>query len=351
VTTVPNSLDGLYYDGRRPVGVNATLNVAGTSVTLTGQDTARHYRLSDLHVSPRIARAPRFIGLPDGGQFQCPDSALLDAFPQERSEGLIAWLEARVIVAVLGIGAIIVITVTGYFYGLPRAAEHIAARIPVETERTIGAEGLKWLEENKWLLPSAVNPNIQVAVREDFDVLRAGLAQEAHYRLEFRDAPKLGANALALPGGTIVVTDALVKMAKSREELAAVLAHEIGHIEKRHTLRLMLQNSVVVLVVATVIGDAATIGVAGVPAILAQTRYSREFESEADGFAFALLRQHDISPEHFANIMLRLAEQGEKGKAQQTTGFLSTHPMTQDRIERARAAAQAAPDHTPIDSQ
>ena len=338
--TTQNSLDGIYYDGRQPVGVKATLNISGMGVTMTGQVAAQHYRLADLHVSPRIARADRFINLPDGGQVQCPDSTLLDILPQETSEGLIAWLEAKVVVAVLGIGTIITAMLAGYFYGLPLAAEHVAARVPVETERAIGEQGLAWLEEHKWLQPTTVSENVQTDIRQDFDTLRQGLAQESHYRLEFRNAPVLGANALALPGGTIVVTDALVNLAGSRDELAAVLAHEIGHIEKRHTLRLMLQNSAVVLVVATVIGDAATLGVAGVPAVLAQAKYSREFESEADEFAFALLKQRGISPENFAEIMLRMAQQDQKSKSKQPPGFLSSHPLTQDRIERAREAAR-----------
>ena len=139
-----------------------------------------------------------------------------------------------------------------------------------------------------------------------------------------------------------MVTDALVNLAGSRHELGAVLAHEIGHIEKRHTLRLILQNSAVVLVVATVVGDAATLGVAGVPAVLAQAKYSREFESEADEFAFVLPKQHGISPESFAKIMLRMAEQNQKTKAKQPSGFLSTHPLTNDRIERAREAARSS---------
>lgn len=341
MTIGQTSLDGIHYDGSQPVGVSATLNISGTDVILLGREAAQHYRLPDLHVSPRIAQADRFINLPDGGQFQCPDSALLDRFPQEASEGLISWLEARVVVAVLGIGAVIVTMLAGYFYGLPRAAEHIAARVPIETERTIGEQGLAWLEEHKWLQPTTVNENLQTTIRQDFDTLRQGLAQESQYRLEFRSAPVLGANALALPGGTIVVTDALVDLAGSRDELAAVLAHEIGHIEKRHTLRLILQNSAVVLVVATVIGDAATLGVAGVPAVLAQAKYSREFESEADEFAFALLKQHGISPENFAAIMIRMAQQNLKSKSKKPTGFLSSHPLTQDRIDRAREAARS----------
>ena len=339
MTTGQNSLDGIYYDGHQPVGVNATLNISGMDVTVMRHQAAQHYRLPDLQVSPRIAQADRFINLPDGGQFQCSDSALLDTIPQEMSEGLIAWLEARVVVAVLGIGAVIAAMLTGYFYGLPRMAEHIAARIPIETERSIGEKSLVWLDEKKWLQPTSMSEETQQLTRQDFDVLRQGLAQESHYRLEFRSAPQLGANALALPGGTIVITDGLMSLAKSREEIAAVLAHEIGHVEKRHTLRLALQNSAVVLVVATIVGDAATLGVAAVPAVLAQAKYSREFETEADDFAFALLKQRGISPEYFSKIMQRMADLNQMSKGKEPIGFLSTHPYSQDRIERARAAA------------
>jgi predicted Zn-dependent protease len=341
MTSTHDPLTGIYYDGRRPIGVPATLSLDGSGATLARPDAASPYRLSALQVSPRIGKAHRFIQFPDGGQFQCPDSERLDSLPQAKSEGLVAWLEARVVVAVLGIVGIVAGMLTGYFYGLPRAAEYVAARVPVETERVIGDKGLAWLEAQQWLQPTAVSEALQAVIRQDFDTLRQGLAQERHFRLEFRNAPRLGANALALPGGTIVVTDALVKLAGSRQELAAVLAHEIGHIEHRHTLRLMLQNSVVVLVVATVVGDAATTGVAGVPALLAQAKYSREFESQADEFAFALLRRHGISPESFAAIMIRMARTEPKAGAGLQSGFLSTHPLTQERIERARAAGRA----------
>jgi predicted Zn-dependent protease len=340
MNTGQNCLDGIYYDGHRPVGVNATLTISESGVTFVGREDGPHYPLPALRISPRIARADRFITLPDGGQFQCPDSALLNCFTQESSEGWVAWLEAKVAVAVLGIGVVMAALLLGYLYGLPKAAEYIAARVPIETERAIGEQGLEWMEQNKWLQPTAVSDVMQTAFRRDFDTLRQGLPQESHYQLEFRNAPPFGANAFALPGGIIVVTDALANVATGRDQFAAVLAHEIGHVEHRHTLRLILQNSAVLLAVTTVVGDAATLGVAAVPAVLAQTQYSREFESEADEFAFTLLKQHGMSPEAFASVMLRMSEANEKAGPNEPIGFLSTHPLTQDRIERARAAAR-----------
>jgi predicted Zn-dependent protease len=119
-----------------------------------------------------------------------------------------------------------------------------------------------------------------------------------------------------------------------------VLAHEIGHVERRHALRMLLQQSALAVVAAAVTADAATLSgaVAGLPVVLAQTKYSREFETEADEFGFALARKHDISPEGFATLMERLSE--KSGGPDRAFAYVSSHPMTADRVRRAREAAR-----------
>jgi predicted Zn-dependent protease len=132
----------------------------------------------------------------------------------------------------------------------------------------------------------------------------------------------------------------MVEAAQSPEEVLAVLAHEMGHIELRHTMRSILQNSAIAVVAAAVTSDAASLSVAvgSMPALLAQTKYSREFETAADGYAFGLLKKHNYSPASFASIMERLFE--KHGKQPQMFNFISTHPVTEERIKRARASAQ-----------
>jgi predicted Zn-dependent protease len=119
-----------------------------------------------------------------------------------------------------------------------------------------------------------------------------------------------------------------------------VLAHEIGHVELRHTLRSVLQNSVTAVVVATVTADAASlsVAVAGLPVLVAQTKYSREFEAAADDFAFRLLKQKGHSPAAFASLMERLAKKHEQ--QERAFAYVSSHPVTAERVKRARAAAQ-----------
>jgi predicted Zn-dependent protease len=340
MTVATVSLSGQYFDGHQPVGDAATLIFTGQEARLIGAQLAQRFLARELRVSPRIGRAERFVALPNGGQILCPDHPLLDRLPHDsQGEGLVAWLEARVAVAIAGIALVAALLLGGYFFGLPAAAEQVARHIPVDTERALGEQVLTWLDGNKWFAPSQLDEKIQFFVREDFAELTQNLPMAAHYRLEFRHAPVIGANAFALPGGAIVITDAMVNAAESQEEVAAVLAHEIGHVERRHALRHLLQDSAVALVITTVTADAASlsVAVAGLPALLAQAKYSREFESEADDFAFDLLKQHGRSPQAFADFMERLA--GENGDKGMRLGFLSTHPVTAERVQRARAAA------------
>ncbi len=334
------TLEGRYYDGQQPIGSLATLIVGATEVALIGSRISGRYRTRELRVSPRTGRAERFIALPNGGQFQCADHRFLDRLPQEiQSEGAVAWLEQRVAVALACVAVTISLLLAGYFYGLPAVAQRVAARVPIETERALGQQVLVWLDENKWFRPTKLDEDTRAVIRKGFNALSNGLPMERYYRLEFRDSPFIGANAFALPGGAIVITDQMVNVAESREEVLAVLAHEIGHVELRHSLRHVLQDSATAVVAATITADAASLSVAvsALPALLAQTKYSREFETEADDFAFRLLKRRGLSPEAFATIMERLA--GKREDTERGLAFVSTHPVTAERVRRAREAA------------
>ncbi len=334
------TVEGKYFDGLQPMAVPAKGFFSEGEVAFSTPEISKRYDIRQLRVSPRIAQADRFIVMPNGGQFQCPDGPFLDSLPQEgQVEGLVAWLEGRWGVALAGVLITVALLLSVYFYGLPVAAESVAAKIPIDSEQNVGRQSLLWLDQHKWFEPSRLNQDRRKPIQESFNGLISGLPLERYYRLEFRDSTSIGPNALALPGGTIVITDAMVKATESPEEVLAVLAHEIGHVEMRHTIRHLLQNSVVGVAVATITTDAASLSaaVAGLPALLAQTKYSREFETEADEFAFKLLRQRGYSPNAFADLMERLSKKESNSRG--NFDFLSTHPVTSERVKRARAAA------------
>jgi Zn-dependent protease with chaperone function len=150
-------------------------------------------------------------------------------------------------------------------------------------------------------------------------------------------------NAVALPGGRILIFDGLVAQAKSPDELAGVLAHEIGHVEHRHVMVAMLRRFGLGLLFGTS-GNTTQYGQA-----LLESRYSRAAESEADDYSIEHLRAADISPAATASLFARLGR--EDAKMPGLFAYLASHPASADRqrrfAESARTMQNAQPALTP----
>jgi predicted Zn-dependent protease len=170
----------------------------------------------------------------------------------------------------------------------------------------------------------------------------AGEGAQSRFRLEVRAGRALGANALALPSGIIILTDELVELARNDDEIAAVLAHEVGHVRGRHALRHVLQNSVSGLLIASLTGDLLSVTSlsAALPTALVDASFSREFEREADDAAMAWMKSAGVQPRGYAGILGRLQAQLDARNGRATGGrspvrnYLSTHPDTGERIRR-----------------
>ena len=108
----------------------------------------------------------------------------------------------------------------------------------------------------------------------------------------FRKGGALGPNAFALPDGTIVFTDEMVRLAEHDDELSAVLAHEIGHVVRRHGMRTIIQDSLLGFLILAITGDITGSSelFIGLPVLLTEMAYSREFEREADQYALAYMQ-------------------------------------------------------------
>jgi len=176
--------------------------------------------------------------------------------------------------------------------------------------------------------------------------------------LVFRKSPRIGANAFALPSGIIVLTDELIALAGDDDEIYAVLAHELGHVANRHSLRMVLQSGALALLVAVYTGDisASSTLAAEFPVILAHMSYSRQFETEADIFSLNFMLNNKVSPLAFVRMMTKLESYAKdkmalKAKVKtnkdsvnksqtQKTSFLDSHPSTHDRLKRFRDAAK-----------
>lgn len=340
MTATAAMLHGTYLDGVTPVGKRVTLMLSAREAVVIGEQVSARYPTAALRVSPASGNADRFIHLPDGGQVQLANAPTLDRLPQlVPSEGIVAWLEQRWQVALAALVVLAALIALAYTLALPWAAQRLAARVPQEIERRMGAEALKWLDGQHWFDATRLDRDTRVHVLARFDALTADLPFSRHYGLAFRNAGGAGANAFALPGGTIVITDRLIELAETDDQIVAVLAHEAGHVELRHAMRHLLQTSAMGVAVATLAGDAgsATALAATLPGTLATLHYSRELETEADDFAIALLQRHGISPAAFARMMELLRDDADDEDT--TFSFLSTHPVSDERIAKARAAA------------
>ncbi|HZF19226.1 MAG TPA: M48 family metalloprotease [Burkholderiales bacterium] len=331
----------VYFDGKTSARHEVGLLIGGGKVKLVGRDIELEYNARKVRVAPRLGNTPRWLYLPGGGACVVADNDAVDRFTRERPfTRLLNRLEARPAYAVAAIALVAGLLWLLIDRGLPPAVEYIAERIPRGAETALGEQTLDALSKD-WFQPSALPRARQEALRQEFDDLAKSAGDTGALRLEFRASP-IGANAFALPSGIIVVTDDLVKLARNDQQVLAVLAHEIGHVRYRHTMRRLLQSSATALIIAAVTGDIAstTSLAASAPALLLQTRYSRDYEREADTFAIDLLQKTGIGAQHFAAILARL-EGKHRGRGFMPT-FLSSHPPTAEREALARAGAGAS---------
>ena len=142
-------------------------------------------------------------------------------------------------------------------------------------------------------------------------------------------------NAIALPGGQVLLFDGLVQQAESPEELAGVLAHEVGHVRERHVMTALLRQFGLSVLLAGA-DSGLTNGAVG----LASMGYSRDAEREADDYARTRMAQSDISPLGAASFFERMAkEHGDEDNSPALLGWIASHPSSNERAKAYRDAA------------
>lgn len=337
-------IDGAWFDARQSRPQRAVMHFYANgqaAVELSGRHMVTQPAAA-LQVSARIGRIPRRITFPDGAVFETDDNNGIDeglriaGITARRTQGWIDALESRWQVALWSLALVAVGSVAFVKLGLPAMADFAAFRTPMTVERSMGKEGLRLLDRLMFK-PSRLPPARRSQLRDRFEAMTQELyardvERSPDYRLEFRHAEGLGANALALPSGIIVLTDDLVKIAQHDDEIMAVIAHEVGHVERRHGLRSLYRSAGIAALAAAVVGDVSQ--VAGLTSFLPQlveAGYSRDFEREADLFAKIWLRRKGIPERRFDDLLCRmLAEHGGQDD-DGITRYLSSHPSGKER--------------------
>ncbi|MFT3898427.1 MAG: M48 family metallopeptidase [Thermomonas sp.] len=340
-----SELRGLWFDGRSSRGREVSLEREDDSLRLrTGDGREERWPLREVALNPRLGNTPRILRREGHGQVECPDAPELAQWfpvPPSRIEAAADWLERRRLAIAFSAAAVVVLTLAFVRFGVPWMALRIAEHMPAAVERQLSDQVVAVLERTH-LHASRLPATRQRALQAGFAALVRGEPRAGQMRLLVVDAPAIGPNAFTLPDGRIYLTDQLVALAKSDDEVMAVLAHEAGHHVHRHAIRQAIESSSVFLAAGLMFGDVSGSSLAAsVPAVLLGNGFSRGHEQEADAYAFALLRRRGKSPAAFARILRRLADTHPEGSAEGLAGYLSTHPSTRARIEAAERAGKA----------
>jgi len=333
-----------YFDTRSSRAHPVVLIVTGGEAILHDADGVelRRAPLASLRVSERARRAPRLVTFEDGAYCEIIDHASFEAMLAATAyrEGLVSRAQNSWRLAGLSLLGLVAFAVLSYFYLLPWAAAVAARTVPPSIEAQLGRATLESLDK-RLVEPTGLREADQQRIRENFAALRRPDDPAHDYQILFRKGGPLGANALALPGGTIVVTDELVKLIGTGAGMMGVLAHEAGHVAQRHSLQQVFQASAVGALAAYMFGDVSSM-LATVPAAMLSMRYSREHEREADAYAVEVLRDNRLPVTALADALQQLEDAHDNGDRKQArndeeeSGFFSTHPLTRERIDAIR---------------
>lgn len=254
--------------------------------------------------------------------------------------------------------ALAVLAAPFFLYGLwtaaiPKLSDQAAMRVPVSWEEKLGDRVLQELPEG--LAPSS-NPELE-KVLQMIAMRLLSAAPDQPYNIRIHVSPLAMVNAVAFPGGHILVFQGLLNASESPEELAGVLAHEIQHVALRHSTRGIIRGMASSLLLTLITGDMngtmnAVLDVAGE---LGGLSYGRKMEREADRKGMEMILASGVDPAGMVRMFEKLEKEetrllgdgeshnpGSEGDSTSWTEYLSTHPAGKGRISRLKKQAAKA---------
>lgn len=316
----------------------ARLHARGSMLVVVLEDGLERGPAADVsavEISHRIGRTPRRLAFSNGSLFETEDNDAIDLYLSAAGHKnrwsrvhAIEGFHPRLILFV----ALVALFVAGiYRYAIPALVEVAVVATPDFVPAMMSQGTLKTLDETVFSA-STLPPERQKALADEFARIAALTPRgEKGYALNFRDGGVIGPNAFALPDGTLVITDQLVALAGTDDEMIlGVLAHEIGHVEREHSLRQLYRIAGTTGLIMLIAGDVGS-GVEDVMtngAALLTLSYSRDAESQADRYSAWLMLRAGHDPAAISRFFALIQEKfGDTSK----TSMLSTHPGTPER--------------------
>lgn len=354
----PAPLAAEYFDGRSARAHAVHLQWVGGQFEIVGETVRLSVAADRVQWPERTRHGARVAHLPEGGSLHCSDSNAWDAWVRAggRKEPLVVRAQQSWRWVWFSVAALVLLVTGLYLWGIPWVGRAAVAAAPLSVDRAIGRSVLQTLDAEV-LKPSALPQAQQERLRAAFERAVAALppGEVPEHHLEFRSG-RIGPNAFALPGGTMVLTDALVELVQGDEAvIVGVLGHELGHVAHRHGLRLLVQAGVVAALSSVVLGDFSAL-LAGAPVILGQASYSRDAERDADAHAVTVLSAAGLSPAVMVVFFEKVAARGapvrdpkaskaENAESSDNAGpglaiAIASHPADEERIRYFRDAAK-----------
>lgn len=339
-----------WYDGRSARGRAVQAMVEGDTLWLDDEAGERHgVALRRVQWPERTRHGQRVAQLPGGGSLSFSDAAAFDAWwrAQGHRESWVVRAQQHWRATLAALAGLLLVGAAGYVWGVPWVASGVVAVTPAEVESAIGDTALDQLRSSLFE-PTKTTPEAQAQWRSR---LEAALKQAypegpAPWQLHFAGGGRLGANAVALPGGHIVITDELLALLQGADDaVLGVLAHEHGHVRRRHGMHAVVRFGLISAATSVALGDFSSV-VAGVPALLAHLGYSRDAEREADADAAQVLRAAGRDPAAMVVLFERLKSKAAEGEGPGGSGLpiaFASHPADEERIRFFREAAGRLP--------
>jgi Zn-dependent protease with chaperone function len=336
-----------YFDGLTSRSRQAQVQVLWPDLLVQSEGLEARYPLSSVSIEPPLSKLRRVLKLQGGARLETADLAAVAALEQElginTGLSLVQRLESRWPIAVASLLGVLVFLGLFIQYGLPALAQGAAQITPPAVMTALDTQTVKVID-GQYLKPTKLSVARQNKLRREFMALAAERGGPYTFKLLFRDGGDLvGANAFALPGGTVFMTDQLIELSKNDRELLGVLAHEVGHVTHRHAMRQIYQSLGLTLAFSVVVGDvtsATSVG-AAIPAFLLSSGYSRQAETQSDDDAGHWLMKHYGSTTPLQDILKRLIEQDGPVQSSRVLDMLASHPGEQQRLAHLKAIEAA----------
>jgi len=235
----------------------------------------------------------------------------------------------RFVYSIITISAIFVLLMVGLVLSKDWMVRKVAEKVPPSWEKKAGDQLFTLIQSEQQLVEMDSLKKVFLKVAEPLiaEARKKGVDVEVYFSKD----PTI--NAFALPGGKVVIQYGLIKNAKSWEEVMGVMGHELAHVSERHHVRSIINSLGIYAVLSAMIGDVTAIAgtIASSGSDLASLSNSRKFETEADEQGFKFLQQAHINPQGLIDFFGTLEKEHEKSVLDDLS-FLSTHPVTKDRI-------------------